>query len=136
DVLFGEEDRSTFLSYIASESKRLTGIVDALLNVARLDTGDLQVNLSPTDVRDVVGEVVQSALDVAPDGHQFVLDLPEEPLAATADREKLRQVFSILLDNAVKYSRHGGKVTVGVERNGDTVEVSVADEGIGIPQAD
>ena len=45
-------------------------------------------------------------------------------------------MFSILLDNALKYSREGGKVTVGVERKHDTVEVSVADEGIGIPQAD
>ena len=136
DVLFGDSERQTFLGYIASESQRLTAIVDALLSVARLDTGDLQVTLSPTDVRDVVGEVVQNAQDVAPNGNQFVLDLPEEPLAANADRDKLRQVFSILLDNAVKYSRSGGKVTVGVERKSDTVEVSVADEGIGIPQAE
>ncbi len=136
DVLFGETERNTFLGYIASESQRLTAIVDALLNVARLDTGDLQVNLSLTDVRDVVGEVVQSAQNTATDGHHFVVELPEGPLAANADREKLRQVFSILLDNAVKYSREGGTVTVGVERKHDTVEVSVADDGIGIPQAD
>src|SRR5207253_11095147 len=61
DVLFGEEERRTFLGYIASESQRLTAIVDALLNVARLDTGDLQVSLAPTDVANVVDEVVASA---------------------------------------------------------------------------
>src|SRR5205085_623159 len=61
DVLFGEEERRTFLGYIASESERLTGIVDQLLNVARLDTGDLQVNLAATDVRPVVEDVVESA---------------------------------------------------------------------------
>jgi two-component system sensor histidine kinase VicK len=127
DVLFGDEERQTFLGYIASESQRLTAI---------LDTGDLKVNLAPTDVRGVVDEVVQSAQDGAADGHRFVVDLPAEPLAANADRDKLRQVFSILLDNAMKYSREGGKVTVGVELKRDTVEVSVADEGIGIPQAD
>lgn len=136
DVMFGDEERLIFLGYIASESQRLTGIVDALLNVARLDTGDLQVNLSPTDVRDVVGQVVQSAQDAAANGHHFVVDLPPEPLAATADPDKLRQVFSILLENALKYSPDGGTVTVGAERKHDTVEVSVADEGIGIPQAD
>jgi signal transduction histidine kinase len=135
DVLFGDEERKTFLGYIASESQRLTAIVDALLNVARLDTGDLKVVIAPTDVRGVVDEVVQNAQDGAADRHQFVVELPEEPLAANADRDKLRQVFSILLDNAVKYSQ-GGKVTVGVERKNDTVEVSVADEGIGIPQGD
>jgi signal transduction histidine kinase len=136
DVLFGDEERQTFLGYIASESQRLTAIVDALLNVARLDTGDLKVNLAPTDVRGVVDEVVQSAQDGATVGHQFIVDLPAEPLAANADRDKLRQVCSILLDNALKYSREGGKVTVGVELKRDTVEVSVADEGIGIPQAE
>jgi signal transduction histidine kinase len=136
DVLFAEDERAIFLRYIASESHRLTGIVDALLNVARLDTGDLQVNIVPTDVRDLVDEVVQSAQDAAAEERLFVVDLPSEPLAARADREKLRQVFSILLENAVKYSREGGKVTVGVERKRDTVEVSVADEGMGIPQAE
>ncbi|HET8895449.1 MAG TPA: GAF domain-containing protein [Gaiellaceae bacterium] len=133
DVTFGEEERRTFLGYIASESQRLTTIVDALLNVARLETGDLHLMLTPTDVRDVVGEVVESVRD---NGHEFVVQLPEEPLAAKADPEKLRQVFSILLDNALKYSPAGAKVTVGAERKHETVEVSVADEGIGIPQAD
>jgi len=136
DVMFGDEERLTFLGYIASESQRLTGIVDALLNVARLDTGDLKVHLAPTDVRDVVGQVVQSAQEAGANGHSFVVDLPSEPLAANADPDKLRQVFSILLDNALKYSPVGGTVTVGAERKRETVEVSVADEGVGIPQAD
>ena len=60
DVMFGEEERQTFLRYIASESQRLTSIVDTLLNVARLDTGDLQVNLADTDVCGVVGQVVDT----------------------------------------------------------------------------
>src|SRR5581483_8549741 len=60
DVMFGEEERQTFLRYIASESQRLTAIVDALLNVARLDTGDLNVHLTSTDVRAVLGEVVDT----------------------------------------------------------------------------
>jgi PAS domain S-box-containing protein len=137
DALFGEDERRTFLGYIASESQRLTQIVDALLNVARLDTGDLQVNLAATDVRDVVEQVIDTVSATASmNGHRFVVDLPDEPLSATADRDKLRQVCSILLDNALKYSPDGGTVTVGVERKRDTVEVTIADEGIGIPQAD
>ncbi|MBX5474882.1 MAG: GAF domain-containing protein [Thermoleophilia bacterium] len=136
DVLFGEQERKTFLGYIASESQRLATIVDTLLNVARLDTGDLQVSLAETDVRDVVGQVVESAREAGANGHRFVVDLPDEPLQARADPEKLRQVFAILLDNALKYSPEGGTVTVGAARKRDRVEVSVADEGIGIPHAD
>ncbi len=134
DVAFGEEERATFLRYIASESQRLTTIVDTLLAVARLDTGDLQVNLAETDVREVVGQVL-GALRFD-NGHKLVLDLPDAPLAARADAEKLRQVFAILVDNAIRYSPDGGTITVGGAMRDETVEVTVSDEGIGIPQSD
>jgi two-component system phosphate regulon sensor histidine kinase PhoR len=136
DVMFGDEERRTFLGYIASESQRLTVIVDALLNVARLDTGDLQVELVPTDVRSVVSEVVAGVHEPTANGHKFVLDLPESPLAAHADRDKLRQILSALLDNAVKFSPYGGRVTVAARRTDDVVEVTVGDEGVGIPQSE
>ncbi len=134
DILFGDEERRVFLGYISSESSRLTGIVDQLLNVARLDTGDLHVNLLPTDVRHLVTEVVSSAEESL--AHSFVLELPTEPLAAKADADKLRQVLSHLVDNAVKYSPDGGRVTVAARRKSDTVEFHVVDEGVGIPEAE
>jgi PAS domain S-box-containing protein len=134
DVLFGEEERRTFLGYIASESERLTSIVDQLLNVARLDAGDLQVEPEQVDVGSVLSEVVETVETT--NGHRFEVDLPDEPLAAEADRDKVRQVFSILVENALKYSPHGGTVTVGARRKEDTVEVRVVDEGIGIPAAE
>ena len=133
DVLFGEDERRVFLGYIASESERLTVIVDALLSVARLDTGDLQVNVAPTDVRAVVADVVSSAENAASNGHSFVLELPQEPLSAAADADKLRQVLAHLVDNAVKYSPGGGRVTIAAHRHDDTVEVHVVDQGVGIP---
>jgi PAS domain S-box-containing protein len=137
DVLFGDEERSTFLGYIATESQRLANIVDALLNVARLDTGDLHVQLAPTDVRPVLSEVVTSAEESSQaNGHRFVVDLPSEPLDAEADREKLRQIVANLVDNAVKYSPGGGTVTVSAARRDENVEVRVDDEGIGIPDAE
>jgi PAS domain S-box-containing protein len=133
DILFGEEERRTFLGYIASESERLTEIVDQLLNVARLDAGDLHVQPELIDVGSVVSEVVGTVEDACVvNGRRFEVDLPEEPLAAEADRDKVRQVFSILVENALKYSPQGGTVTVGVRRKEDTVEVRVADQGIGI----
>jgi signal transduction histidine kinase len=133
DVLFGDEERRTFLGYIASESERLTAIVDALLNVARLDSGDLQVNIGPVNVNGVVAEAVSGVEEGAMDGHRFVVDLPSEPITVEADRDKLRQILSVLLDNAVRYSPRGGTVTVAARRRSDVLEVEVADEGIGIP---
>ena len=89
DVLFEEEERRTFLGYIASEAQRLTGIVDALLNVARLDAGDLQMELAPIDVRSVVSRWVTGVQEASPvNGHHFgstcraSLSMP--PLIATS----------------------------------------------------
>ena len=135
DVAFGEVERRTFLEFIAQESERLTAIVDALLNVARLDTGDLTVILVPTDVASVVTEVVTGASPTA-NGHRFVAELEVEGVAAQADPDKLRQVLDQLVSNAVKYSPDGGTVTVSARRIEDAVEVAVADEGIGIPQSE
>jgi PAS domain S-box-containing protein len=135
--LFSDEERATFLGYIASETERLTAIVDRLLNVAQLDAGDLEVQLAPLDVREVVSEAVANAeQSKLRNGHRFVLELPQAPLAAHADPEKLRQVLAHLLDNAVRYSPDGGTVTVAARERDGTVEVRVDDEGIGIPAVD
>jgi len=134
DIPFREEERRTFLGYIASESERLTEIVDQLLNVARLDAGDLQVELGRIDVGSVVSEVVGTVEESGMmNGHRFEVDLPEEPLAAEADADKVRQIFNILVENALRYSPDGGTVTVGARLNADRVEVRVADQGMGIP---
>jgi PAS domain S-box-containing protein len=133
DVAFGEAERRTFLEFIARESERLTAIVDALLNVARLDTGDLDVALETTDV----GRVVERVLAAAEDGslHRLVADV-NGGLAAHADPDKLRQVLDQLVSNAVKYSPAGGTVVVTARRLDDAVEVAVVDEGPGVPAAE
>jgi PAS domain S-box-containing protein len=137
DVLFGDDEQSMFLEYIASEAQRLTTIVDTLLSVARLEAGDMQVDLAPTDLRPVVADAVTSIREAAAvNGHNFVVELPEEPLRASADREKLSQILKNLLDNAVKFSPGGGTVTVEAHRRAGRVEVRVVDEGDGIPEAE
>jgi signal transduction histidine kinase len=136
DIQFGDVERRTFMGYIASESERLTRIVDALLNVARLDTGDLIVALEPTDVGSLVSEAVATVdAAVGANGHRFVVDV-EGRLAAHADRDKLRQVIDQLVENAIKFSPDGGTVTVAARRRAESVEVLVADEGVGIPAAE
>jgi two-component system phosphate regulon sensor histidine kinase PhoR len=137
DVQFEHEERQTFLAYIESEAERLTAIVDKLLSVARLDAGDLQLEIAPVDVRSLVSEVVDSArAEVEVNGHEFVVDLPESPLAARTDSDKLRQVLANLVDNAVRFSPGGGRVTVGATRRGETIVLSVVDQGVGIADAE
>ncbi len=135
DVSFGEPERRTFLAFIARESERLTTIVDALLNAARLDTGDLAVVLQPTDVAEVLGDVVADASRNA-NGHRIVAEVDTGRVAAQADPDKLRLVLEQLVSNALKYSPGGGTVTVSARRRPDGVEIAVADEGVGIPTAE
>jgi PAS domain S-box-containing protein len=137
DIGFSDDERETFLGYIASEAERLTGIVDALLNVARLDSGTLQVDLVPTDIGALLEEAVSE--DSAPaltNGHRFVVDLDENVPAVRADPDKLRQVVGQLVENAVKYSPAGAVVRVEARTRPDAVEITVADEGSGIPDSE
>jgi signal transduction histidine kinase len=136
DVDFSEAERGTFLSYIASESERLIRIADDLLNVARLETGMLGLNVTSTDVGDVIEDVVTRLREQVDGRHTFAVDVHRGDLAVRADPDKLRQVLANLVDNAVKFSPAGGQITVSARRRTDTAEVRVIDEGVGIARAD
>jgi len=135
DVAFEEAERRVFLDFISRESERLTSIVDDLLNVARLDTGDLAVSLEPTDVGAVVRDVVTTVAE-SENGHRFVAEVAPNDCRAQADPEKLRQVLDQLVSNAIKYSPGGGTVTVSAAPRPEGVEVAVTDEGVGIPPSE
>ncbi len=136
DVDFTDDERATFLRYIAVESERLIRIVDDLLNVARLEAGTLAVALEPTDVGAAAREAAGTAEAHAGDLHRFAVDVEPASLVARADREKLGQVLANLLDNAIRYSPGGGTITIAARRRADAAEITVADEGIGIPRSD
>jgi PAS domain S-box-containing protein len=132
DITFTEEERRTFLQFIARESERLTDIVDALLNVARLDDGEVTLALAPTDVNSIVSDVVAVAARGTNGGHRFVAEVDPDAVDAQADPGRLREVLEQLVSNAVKYSPHGGTITVSARRQGDHVELAVSDEGPGV----
>jgi two-component system, OmpR family, phosphate regulon sensor histidine kinase PhoR len=136
DVAFSEQEQSTFLGYIASESERLIRIVDDLLNVARLEAGTLGLTLSATDVGEVARETLARVGDYSGNGHRFAVEIEPGALLVRADREKLAQILLNLVDNAVKFSPDGGSITIAARRRTDTAEISVTDEGMGIDRAD
>ncbi len=136
DVAFAADDRATFLRFIATESQRLTRLVDGLLSVARLEAGALGLDLDEVDVCAILSDVAVTEGRRVATSHTLTVDLPEEPLVVTADRDRLRQVIINLVDNAIKYSPDGGDVVVSATRGPNGVEVRVGDEGIGISEAD
>jgi signal transduction histidine kinase len=124
------------LRYIGTESERLIRIVDDLLNIARLEAGTLDVSLRPTGVEAVAREAITAVRELDGNLHRFVLEIEPTGLAVRADREKLVQVLTNLLDNAARYSPEGGAITIAARGRPDAAEITVADEGIGIPAAD
>jgi two-component system, OmpR family, sensor kinase len=129
-----DKDRETArrsVRAIRREAGRMRNLVESLLTLTRGDEG------APLDVgRHDLGEIAQEAVEIARDNTNGRLSLefvpPDQGIMATFDRGRILQVASILLDNAVKYTPHGGTVTVRVRERSDRVELEVADNGVGI----
>jgi two-component system, OmpR family, sensor kinase len=121
---------------IKRESERMKGLVEKLLELARGDEG-MKLHLKDNNLTDVVEEAAKSAR-AAVNGKVLIEDpSPKQgvqQVRAVFDRERLRQALSILLDNAVKYTPEGGRVTMRIVEENGSVGVEVADTGIGIPE--
>lgn len=121
------------LDRIEAESRRMSTLVSDLLLLSRLDEGqDLQVE--DVDVCDLVADAVNDATVVAP-GHHFVADLPDHPVAVRGDRVRLQQLAANLLSNAAMHTPEGTTVTAAIRAGAQFVELTVADDGPGIPAA-
>ncbi len=121
------------LAQAQRQTQRLGRLVDELLDVARLQGGPIALRRTELDIVGLVREVVER---VRLADAQATIEL--EPAAGTApivgDQDRLEQVMENLIGNALKYSARGSRVRVGVRVESDQVLISIADEGIGIPQ--
>ncbi|WP_022835988.1 sensor histidine kinase [Salisaeta longa] len=122
-----------FLEKILRNVQRLDHLARDLSDIARIETGALEMSAAPFEANAVVREVVES-LEMKADQKDIVLHsaLPGDPLVAYGDRERIRQVVLNLTDNAIKYTESGGHVTVRVQAAEEQVRFAVADDGIGI----
>jgi signal transduction histidine kinase len=126
-------DRQESLVEAEREAQRLTRLVADLLALARADAG-VVIKQDPIDLDALVLEVFRSARQLA-HGQQLHVD-PFEPVRMPGDGDRLKQLLLILLDNALKYTPADGSVTIGLRRQGDTVEILVRDTGVGIAPKD
>lgn len=121
-----------WLDTMVEQSTRLVSLVQELLDISRLESGQFELKLGRVDLGDLAREVV-GRMEAVTAHHQLELDAPG-PAPAKGDRDRLEQVLANLLDNAMKFSPEGGKVRTAVEaRDGDVV-VSVQDWGVGVAE--
>jgi signal transduction histidine kinase len=115
------------------ESTRVLTMLNTLMDVAEAETGAMPLNREEIPLKELAGKVIEVYELVAEDsGVTVTTDIPEQ-LCVHADPTRLQQVLSNLLDNAIKYSREGQRVTLSARELDGYTEVSVTDEGVGIP---
>ncbi|MFP4417249.1 MAG: ATP-binding protein [Chitinispirillaceae bacterium] len=132
DIQLSEESRQAYLSIVESESKRLSNLVDTLLNISRLDEGRqtlqktvFQMSKLVEEVKDTVlqqqSRVVRIAVHENAKGRVF------------ADKSKIEMVIGNILNNAVRYTDTNGLIEITLSRTGEEVVVAIKDNGPGIP---
>jgi two-component system phosphate regulon sensor histidine kinase PhoR len=136
DIVLDEERRRTLVDLVASESDRLAKIVNDILWASRIDSAEVDAEIEPVDAESVARRVVDAAKTHLPESVELVLEADGPVPLVAADAGKLSQVLSNLVDNAVKYSPDGGRVTVSLRPDARNLLLEVSDEGLGIPPSE
>jgi signal transduction histidine kinase len=112
-------------------------IVQELLTLSRIESGQVPLRLQPTLVSDLILPPSERLLPAAQrKSIELIIDLPLALPPVLVDVDQVEQVMRNLLHNAIKYTREGGSIVVSAVRQGDRVELAVRDTGIGIPEHD
>ena len=128
-----EATRREFLEQTRQQIERLDWLAANLLELSKLDSGLVLLDLRPDDLRTVIESAVAQAQPSATrKGVQIIAELPDEPLRQNHDPLRLGQVIGNLLGNAIKFTPAGGEVHIALEPAGDGVEIHVSDTGVGI----
>jgi heavy metal sensor kinase len=124
------------LAVIQEESRRLSRLVEDLLNLARADAGHVQLQVQQLYLNDLLADCCRSLQPLATARNIHLECRVPEDVAVEGDEELLRRMIWNLIDNAIRYTPAGGKVAAAIETDGPNVRIRVADNGVGIaPEA-
>ncbi|MGE5520793.1 MAG: sensor histidine kinase [Candidatus Dadabacteria bacterium] len=135
-ALENPEVNRRFLEKAASNTQRLANLISDLDEISKLERGELKLNKQYFILQELAKEVYDSLSWKADQKNiQFSINkLSEQPITVYADKEKIRQVLSNLVDNAIKYGRYGGIVVASVYKtDASNILLEITDDGMGIP---
>jgi signal transduction histidine kinase len=132
---FPPDEQRRYLEIVDEQARRLAALAGDFLDVQLLEGGGLSFEYAPFDLVDLANEQARLFFSHTSE-HTLDLDLPDEPVIVNADRDRIAQVIGNLLSNAIKYSPAGGGVRLVLTADERGTELSVVDEGMGIPAAD
>jgi signal transduction histidine kinase len=119
---------------VNEQADRMLAMIEQLLDLRRIEAGTLPIELGRFDLAALLRRSAET-IQATTAQHRLRTDAPPE-LIVRADRRRVEEVVTNLLENAVKYSPAGGAVSVGLAREGEVAHLTVADEGVGIPPAE
>lgn len=132
-----EESRRRAAHIIFNETERMQRMVFDLLELARLDAGTADLKMSPVDLRALLVSIAEKFTPQSNrSGVSIDLSIPASLPVLFADGDRLAQVFTNLVDNALKYTPRGGTVAVSAQPEMDAIKINIADTGSGIPEAE
>ncbi|MDD4378266.1 MAG: HAMP domain-containing sensor histidine kinase [Eubacteriales bacterium] len=125
------------INVIINETERLSGMVEELLDFSRIQDGHFKLNMNRIDILAELGDAVLVYGERAKrDKIDLIYDEPEDIIAVYGDKNRLRQVFINIIDNALKYSDPGDSVTITAKVDGENILIRIKDTGIGIKAKD
>ncbi|HEU5085979.1 MAG TPA: ATP-binding protein, partial [Roseiflexaceae bacterium] len=142
---FTPSEQREFVQTVHDEANHLSKIVEDLLGVSRLESGNVRLNQWVVSMRQMVNEIIAQINIQLSNRHRLMINLSNQLPPAYIDRDKIKQVLVNLLINAVKYSPRGGEIILSVEEPatlpaehapGRFLQISVADQGMGIAEED
>ncbi|HEY1293716.1 MAG TPA: response regulator [Chloroflexota bacterium] len=131
------EEQQEYLDIVKSNVDRLVALINDLLDISRIESGRIKLEVAPIDLPPIIDSVVATLRPLL-EGKQQTLTTSVQPDLPTAmgDRDRVVQVVTNLVSNAHKYTQAGGSISVTAERTGELLRVAVKDNGMGIPEED
>ena len=137
DGVIPAEEHPKYLRLVADESKRLSGLVNDLLALSRLERDDAKPELSVFDINEMLRRaIIRRMPDLEEKKIEIACEPETDPCYVRADRDRIEQVVINLLDNAIKFTGDEGKITLSSRVRGEKAEVTVRDNGIGVAEED
>ncbi|MEG1256140.1 PAS domain-containing sensor histidine kinase [Clostridium sp.] len=131
---YKDEQLRNYLDLMKSNSYRLLRLINNLIDVTRIDVGNLKMNFGNYDIVAIVEDITMAAVEyVESKGMSLIFDTNIEEKIVGIDKENIERVILNLLSNAVKFSKDKGTIVVDIHDLDDKVKISVKDNGIGIP---
>ena len=130
------EDLREALADCMEESEHVSTMLRSLMDISEAETGTMRLDMAEVDLEAVLIAMADMYAGLAEEKKVALHVQPIAALRVHADEQRMRQVVANLLDNSIKYCPAGGKITLGSRRGSDSVEITVADTGIGISLAD